>query len=105
MDLKERLRPYWQGMRRRVLRALVTIRARVPYGLRSVLGVLLCIGGVFAILPVLGLWMLPLGILVIGLDVSEYRQRRRGITPLPPDEAKARIDQKTGKPPGPDRPA
>ena len=84
-------------MRRRVLRALVTIRARVPYGLRSVLGVLLCIGGLLAILPVFGLWMLPLGILVIGLDVSEYRQRRRGVTPLSPDEAKARIDRATGK--------
>lgn len=48
---------------------LVQIRLKVPPGLRLVLGVLLMIGGVFAVLPVLGLWMIPLGFVVAALDV------------------------------------
>ena len=48
---------------------LVQIRLKVPPGLRLVLGVLLMIGGVFAVLPVLGLWMIPLGFAVAALDV------------------------------------
>ena len=38
-------------------------RARIP------LAILLMVGGVFSILPVLGLWMLPLGMLLIAQDV------------------------------------
>ncbi|GAB1717086.1 MAG: hypothetical protein NTAFB05_21280 [Nitrobacter sp.] len=37
--------------------------ARVP------LAVLLVVGGVFSFLPVLGLWMLPLGLMLIALDL------------------------------------
>ncbi len=36
---------------------------------RIPLGILLVIGGIFSILPVLGLWMLPLGLLLIAQDV------------------------------------
>jgi hypothetical protein len=36
---------------------------------RIPLALLLMIGGVFSILPVLGLWMLPLGMLLIAQDV------------------------------------
>ena len=36
---------------------------------RIPLAVLLMLGGVFSILPVLGLWMLPLGMLLIAQDV------------------------------------
>ena len=35
---------------------------------RVALGVLLMLGGVFAFLPVLGLWMIPLGLLVLAID-------------------------------------
>lgn len=55
--------------RRQFKRLLVRIRLKVPPGLRLVLGILLMIGGVFAFLPVLGLWMIPLGIAVAALDV------------------------------------
>lgn len=41
----------------------------VAPGVRSVLGVLLMIGGVFGFLPVLGFWMFPLGIAFIALDL------------------------------------
>jgi hypothetical protein len=36
---------------------------------RFPLAVLLMLGGVFSILPILGLWMLPLGMLLIAQDV------------------------------------
>ena len=48
---------------------LARIRTKVPPGFRFLLGVLLMIGGVFAFLPVLGLWMIPLGVAVAALDV------------------------------------
>ena len=36
---------------------------------RIPLALLLVLGGIFSILPVLGLWMLPLGLLLIAQDV------------------------------------
>lgn len=67
--------------RARLKRALVRIRQRVPPGLRSVLGLVLVAGGTVGFLPVVGFWMLPLGVLVIGLDVKPVlrwiRERRR----------------------------
>lgn len=36
---------------------------------RIPLGILLILGGVFSFLPVLGIWMLPLGLLLIALDL------------------------------------
>jgi len=41
---------------------------RVPSGL------LLIVGGVFSILPVLGLWMLPLGLVLLAEDVPPLRR-------------------------------
>ena len=49
---------------------LVRIRQRVPPGLRLPLGLLLMVGGVFGMLPVLGFWMLPLGVAVAALDAK-----------------------------------
>jgi hypothetical protein len=36
---------------------------------RFPLGILLVIGGIFSILPILGLWMLPLGLILIAQDI------------------------------------
>lgn len=36
---------------------------------RIPLGILLILGGVFSFLPVLGVWMLPLGLFLIALDL------------------------------------
>lgn len=36
---------------------------------RVPIGFLLVLGGIFSILPVLGLWMLPLGLLLLALDL------------------------------------
>jgi hypothetical protein len=35
------------------------------------------IGGVFSILPVLGLWMFPVGILILSVDLPPVRRFRR----------------------------
>ena len=45
--------------------------------LRILLGSGLVLGGVFAFLPVLGLWMLPLGAAVLSIDVPPMRRLRR----------------------------
>ncbi len=45
--------------------------------LRIILGVFLMIGGLFSILPVFGLWMIPLGLLILSIDVPRVRRWRR----------------------------
>nr|ALS90983.1 putative transmembrane protein (PGPGW) [uncultured bacterium]ALS91512.1 putative transmembrane protein (PGPGW) [uncultured bacterium] len=47
---------------------------------RIAIGILLIIGGIFSFLPVLGLWMLPLGLLVLSQDVPAVRRWRRRLT-------------------------
>lgn len=37
--------------------------------LRIPLGIVLVVGGIFSFLPVLGIWMLPLGLLMLALDL------------------------------------
>lgn len=46
------------------------VRTRVPFGLRTILGLLLIVGGVFGFLPILGFWMIPLGLGIIAIDVD-----------------------------------
>ncbi|MXZ45211.1 MAG: hypothetical protein F4Z01_09640 [Gammaproteobacteria bacterium] len=41
------------------------------------LGVLLIVGGVFGLLPVLGFWMLPLGVLLIATCIPYFDRRIR----------------------------
>jgi hypothetical protein len=48
--------------------------------LRIALGVAFLIGGMFAILPVLGLWMIPVGLLILSVDFPPVRRFRRRIT-------------------------
>ena len=50
-------------------------RDHVPPVIRSVIGVLFMIGGVFGFLPILGFWMLPLGVAFIALDLPFTRHR------------------------------
>jgi hypothetical protein len=46
-----------------------------PRVVRILAGVALVIGGIFGFLPVLGLWMIPLGLVVIFFDVPWVRAR------------------------------
>ncbi len=48
---------------------------RLPFGLRSVIGVLFIGGGILWFLPILGIWMLPLGAALIALDIPWTRHR------------------------------
>ena len=48
---------------------------RVPTGWRSVVGLLLMAGGVLGFLPLLGFWMLPIGLAFIALDIPPLRRR------------------------------
>lgn len=46
--------------------------------LRISLGVLLCLGGLLWFLPVVGIWMLPLGLAVLSVDIPfVHRHSRR----------------------------
>lgn len=45
--------------------------------LRILLGAGLVLGGIFSFLPVLGIWMLPLGIVVLSIDLPFARRLRR----------------------------
>lgn len=63
--------------------ALVIYILRQPWAMliRIPLGILLCIGGLLAFLPVLGLWMLPLGLLLLAIDLP-FLQRPMNTTML-----------------------
>ena len=47
---------------------------------RMTIGVLLVIGGILGFLPILGFWMIPLGLLVLSHDLPAVRRWRRKIT-------------------------
>lgn len=44
---------------------------------RIVIGILLILGGILGFLPVLGFWMIPLGILILSYDLHLIRRFRR----------------------------
>ena len=48
--------------------------------LRLGLGILLVAGGLVGFLPVLGFWMIPLGLLVLSVDLPVIRRMRRKLT-------------------------
>lgn len=65
-------------LRVRLKRILARIRRKVPPGLRLLLGLLLIVGGVFGFLPILGFWMIPLGVAVAALDILPLWRHIRG---------------------------
>tara|TARA_R110002110_G_scaffold4822_17_gene24217 strand:+ start:1296 stop:1484 length:189 start_codon:yes stop_codon:yes gene_type:complete len=50
-------------------------RRRIPPGLRSVLGVIFVVLGIFGILPIVGFWMIPLGGALVWLDLGPLLRR------------------------------
>ncbi|MBX3568331.1 MAG: hypothetical protein KF914_09750 [Rhizobiaceae bacterium] len=48
-------------------------------GLRIALGVLLILCGCLGFLPVLGFWMIPLGVLVLSYEFASVRRWRRRV--------------------------
>ena len=47
---------------------------------RIIIGMLLVIGGILGFLPILGFWMIPLGLLVLSIDLPMVRRWRRNMT-------------------------
>lgn len=45
--------------------------------LRLILGIALILGGVLGFLPIVGFWMVPLGLLVLSVDFARIRRLRR----------------------------
>lgn len=56
-----------------VLRQPWAMVIRVP------LGILLVVGGILSFLPVLGLWMLPLGLLLLAIDLPILQRPMSGL--------------------------
>ena len=48
--------------------------------LRVALGLLLIIGGFLGFLPIVGFWMIPLGLVVLSVDLPPVRRFRRNAT-------------------------
>jgi hypothetical protein len=57
-----------------VARIIRNLRHPRAQWIRIPVGVLLVLGGIFSILPFLGIWMLPLGLLLIAYDVPFLRE-------------------------------
>src|ERR1700754_90192 len=76
---KAELNRYFEMIHRRVpIRVSQFIRwLRKPssFAVRLVVALLLIVGGLFSFLPVLGLWMLPLGLLFMAQDVPILQKR------------------------------
>lgn len=68
IDRLERRLPY------RVARAMHWVRQPHRVWLRVPLSGLLLIGGVFSFLPILGVWMIPLGLILLAEDVPVLRR-------------------------------
>lgn len=56
-----------------------SFRLKLPKSrwMRTLIGVLLVFGGLLGFLPVLGFWMVPLGLLVLSHDSHFVRRQRR----------------------------
>jgi hypothetical protein len=85
-DIRRLDRRFDRLQRRLPARAAATLawlRAPSARWVRVPAGVLLVTGGVFSVLPVLGLWMLPLGVLLlaVAVAVAAWRDRRAGKRP------------------------
>jgi len=66
--------------RARVAIGRFSVRVPQSRSLRVSLGVALVIGGIFGFLPILGFWMIPLGLLVLSIDFHPVRRFRRRMT-------------------------
>ncbi len=63
--------------RQHTRRFLAWVRSHVPPGARLVLGIVLILMGLVGFLPVVGFWMIPLGVAVAALDVKPLLRRWR----------------------------
>ena len=71
LDRFERRLPRW------IARPLHWLRAPSSRWVRIPVGALLIVAGIFSFLPLLGLWMLPLGLLLLAQDLPFLRRPTR----------------------------
>jgi len=64
-------RAIWKQIKARAHQFNNWLRRHVPIGIRTVLGLLLILFGIFGFLPILGFWMLPLGVLIVYSDIRD----------------------------------
>jgi hypothetical protein len=66
------------------LKSIIVLGKRMPVPsnivLRVGLGLLCIVGGLFSFLPILGIWMLPLGLMILSIDFPPIRRFRRVAT-------------------------
>ena len=72
--LREAFRRLEQEIPERGARALRSLRHPDARLIRIPIALLCIVGGIFSFLPVLGIWMLPLGLLLIAQDVPFLRK-------------------------------
>ena len=80
---EDRLRRQFEAIERRAPvggPALRALRREHYRALRLPLAVLLVIGGLFGFLPILGFWMVPLGLIILSVDIPVVRRWRRQAT-------------------------
>lgn len=73
-ELRRAFRRFEQEVPPSFGRALRWLRHPRSRGIRLPVGALLVLGGIFSILPGLGIWMLPLGLLLLAGDVPILRR-------------------------------
>ncbi|MBL9034961.1 MAG: hypothetical protein JNN33_09360 [Rhodospirillaceae bacterium] len=69
------IRSSWKAALRAAHRGLLWCDRSLPRYTRGALGVLLVLASPLGLLPVLGFWMLPLGLGLIALEVPPWRRR------------------------------
>ncbi len=70
-----RIRRFWKQTLALVNRCALWSVRHLPPGIRTILGLLAIAGGVVGFLPILGFWMLPLGLVLVALDIPPLRRR------------------------------
>ena len=73
---ERRLRKLLRRLPERMQEAIRWLRRRDTRWARIPAGVLLILGGCLSILPVFGLWMLPLGLALLAEDIPPLRRAR-----------------------------
>ena len=66
-------------LRRRMKAVLDWVKVNVSPGVRLLLGVLLIVAGIFGFLPILGFWMLPLGVAIAAMDIRPFANFLSGL--------------------------
>jgi hypothetical protein len=72
---RSRFRQFWKQTLALVNRIALWSDRHLPPGVRAGLGVVAMMCGLVGFLPIVGFWMLPLGIVLVALDIPPLRRR------------------------------